>query len=159
MRDRPAFTAQFVLCLAIAAGAFFAWHQGIPQLVWANSPAGYFGLAITALFVWTASRLLRQAWHVDAISAWNNHAFRVDALLDHGDTWTAHLAVLLFPSIGFVGTVAGLSLSFKAAGVNVAALMAGGSTAFYSTGCGLVAMILMSVMVGNLDAAIRRASR
>ena len=159
MRDHLTFLSWFCLMLAIGAGAFFAGYEGVPQLVLANPSARWFALAVATLFVGVALWLGRQAWHVDEINSkpWKSVS-KAAALAEYADASFGHLAIVLFPSIGLVGTVVGLSIGFRA-GADTAGLMAGASTAFYSTGCGLVAMILMMIMVWNLETGIRRAGR
>jgi MotA/TolQ/ExbB proton channel family len=148
MIQRSTFTAHFVLCLAFSAGAFFAYQAGIPQMVAANDVARYFGAAIGLLFVWTAVWLGWQAWRTDDADAY---------VEGKGNASFGHLVELLCPAIGMLGTVVGLSLAFKDAGSPE--MFKGATTAFYSTGAGITAMILVMLMTASLEAGIRRARR
>jgi hypothetical protein len=141
---RLTFLSHFVICLAIAAGFYFAWRAGIPQMVAENIVGRWFGGVIGTLFVWTAAWLGLLAWFAD------DSDFEVAA--DFG-----HLMQLMFPAIGMLGTVVGLSLSFRNAGTPE--MMAGAATAFYSTGCGILAMILTMAMTYSLECGIARARR
>lgn len=62
---RLSFLSHFVLCLAIAAAAFFAYRAGVFAVVWVNDQS-MMTSAIGALFVGTAVWLSWQAWRVDA---------------------------------------------------------------------------------------------
>lgn len=163
MPNRLTFLSHFCISLAIAAGAFFAWRAGIPQLVIANNVARWFGGAIGALFVWTAIWLGRQAWRVDTPehyegdAGWHRGTLPSARLIPvpHVDASFGHLVELVFPAIGMLGTVAGLSLAFKDAGSPE--MLRGAATAFYSTGCGITAMILTMFLTASLEAGIRRA--
>ena len=158
MTDRRTFLSHFVICLAIAAGGYFAYRAGIPQMVAANDVARWFGGAIGALFVWTAVWLGWQAWRINTPTRWaatfgGGHK-RIDPDVDSA---FGHLVELLCPAIGMLGTVVGLSLAFRNAGTPE--MMAGAATAFYSTGCGIVAMILTMALTYSLEAGIARARR
>jgi threonine/homoserine/homoserine lactone efflux protein len=156
------FLSHFVLCLAISAGAFFAYQAGIPQMVAANDVARWFGGAIGLLFVWTAVWLGWQAWRADI--RWTNvtaglSSPRFNYHPEDGlaDASFGHLVQLLCPAIGMLGTVVGLSLAFKDAGSPE--MFKGATTAFFSTGVGITAMILVMVLTANLESGIRRARR
>ena len=163
MAERRTFLSQFVIMLAIAAGAYFAWRAGIPQLVAANDVARWFGGAIGVLFVWTAVWLGWQAWRVDAlpkVTWWMRPDGRPTSsvnLITEPDAGFGHLMQLMFPAIGMLGTVVGLSLAFRNAGTPE--MMAGAATAFYSTGCGIVAMILTMALTYSLESGIARTRR
>ncbi len=148
--SRLTFLSHFIICLAITAGAYLAWRAGIPQMVAANDVARWFGGGIGALFVGTAVWLGWQAWEADASYAYFETPPRIDAGF-------GHLMQLMFPAIGMLGTVVGLSLAFRNAGTPE--MMAGAATAFYSTGCGIVAMILTMALTYSLEAGVARARR
>ncbi len=158
--DHRTFLSHFVLCLAIAAGAYFAYRAGIPQMVAANDVARWFGGAIGALFVWTAVWLGWQAWCVEpaagAVYRWATTDEKAPCP-SQADAHFGHLMQLMFPAIGMLGTVVGLSLAFRNAGTPE--MMAGAATAFYSTGCGIVAMILTMGLTYSLENGIARARR
>ena len=65
---RLSFLSHFVLCLAIAAAAFFAYRAGLFAVVWANDQSMMTSV-IGALFVGTAVWLGWQAWRVDAANS------------------------------------------------------------------------------------------
>jgi hypothetical protein len=52
---RLTFLSHFVLCLACAALAFFAWANGVPQTIWTNDMSMMTSV-IGALFVGSAGR-------------------------------------------------------------------------------------------------------
>lgn len=133
-RDRRAFLSFFVLTLAIAAGAFFATVNHVPQMVWADPVARWFGGAIGLLFLAGVAKLGRQAW----IS---------------GDADFGHFVIGASPALGMLGTVVGLCLVFK--NIGSPAALAGGAVAFYSTGCGLVSMILTKALVYVVERGAR----
>ena len=139
MMGRQTFLAHFIIVLACAGASFFAWQRGIPQLVWANDVAGWFGLAIGAV---TISAMLWLGWQ-----AWR---------IDHADASYGHLVSLLCPAIGMLGTVVGLSLSLSKVGDPVQ-MIASAHTAFYSTGAGIVGMIVVMLMTHSLEVGIKRA--
>lgn len=155
--QRLTFLSHFVLSLAIAAGAFFAWQSGI-LLQGCNEPVvRWVGMTIGALFVSGVVWLGWQAWRTDG--EWIHG---VDAIGEYespaGDASYGDLLILISPAIGLVGTVSGLSVVFGNLG-NQAALATGGSTAFYSARFGIIAMILMAVLVHALETGIKRAQR
>ena len=136
MRGRLCFLSHFVLCLAVAALAFFAWENGVPQTIFADDQSMATSV-IGALFVGTALYLGRQAWRADETEA-------VSANF-------GHLAERLAVMCGFVGTAIGLSLQAKS--------LAGGATSFtalatslFTTACGGVAAALIAIMTFNLEA-------
>lgn len=156
---RLTFISHFVLVLAISNGAFFAYQAGIPQMVAANDVARWFGGAIGALFVWTAIWLGWQAWLTDSdpYCGTDEHGAYEEGPGSRSDASFGHLVELLCPAIGMLGTVVGLSLAFKDAGSS--AMFAGARTAFFSTGAGIIAMILTMAMTYSLECGIRRARR
>jgi len=143
--QRLTFLSHFVICLAIAAAAFFATVNGVPQRIWADDMSMMTSL-IAALFVGAALYLGLQAWRV------GDRGVRPEPSADFG-----HLAERLCVMAGFVGTAIGLSLQAKA--------LAGGSTSFlalatslFTTATGGVSAALIAVMTFNLEAGIRRAA-
>ena len=156
MTDRRTFLSHFVLCLAFAAGGYFAYRAGIPQMVASNDVARWFGGAIGVLFVWTAVWLGWQAWQADSPGEWTFVGTQWKRLTSVDPSF-GHLVELLCPAIGMLGTVVGLSLAFRNAGTPE--MMAGAATAFYSTGTGIVAMVLTMVLTYSLEAGIAMARR
>ena len=143
--QRQTFLSHFVICLAVAAAAFFAAINGVPQTIWTSDMSMMTSL-IAALFVGAAIYLGWQAWRLEASSRQRHSAV---------DSSFGHLAERLSVMAGFVGTAIGLSLQAKA--------LAGGSTSFtalatslFTTACGGVAAALIAVMTFNLEAGIRR---
>jgi hypothetical protein len=129
-------------------------------MVAANDVARWFGGAIGLLFVWTAVWLGWQAWRVEdnaaAVYRWAT-TDEMASCPSQVDASFGKLVELLCPAIGMLGTVVGLSLAFKDAGSPE--MFKGAATAFYSTGCGITAMILVMLMTASLEAGIRRARR
>ena len=147
--QRLTFLSHFVICLAVAAAAFFATINGVPQRIWADDMSMMTSL-IAMLFVGASIYLGWQAWLVGERSGPNGTPA---ASADFG-----HLAERLCVMAGFVGTAMGLSLQARA--------LAGGSTSFvalatslFTTATGGVAAALIAVMTFNLEAGIRRASK
>ena len=58
---RITFLSHFTICLAFAAGTFFAVVNGVPQTIWANDQSMMTSV-IAALFVGSASYLGWLAW-------------------------------------------------------------------------------------------------
>ena len=119
-------------------------------MVYANSVACWFGGAIGLLFIWTAVWLGWKAWTIDEPHPhWHSMVRK-----EHFDLHIApsasfgHLVELLCPAVGMLGTVVGLSLAFRDAGSPE--MFKGATTAFYSTGCGIAAMILVMIMTASL---------
>jgi hypothetical protein len=152
------FLSHFVLCLAISAGAFFAYQAGIPQMVAANDVARWFGGAIGLLFVWTAVWLGWQAWRADI--RWTNVTAGLssprfnyhpeDGLADasfgrEAEKWCV--------AIGLIGTVIGLILQAKAGPGEL------NFTALQTTGCGALGYLLTAILSSNLESGIRRSRR
>jgi hypothetical protein len=164
---RLTFLSHFVICLACAAGVFFAWLNEAPQTIWANDRSMMTSV-IGALFVLSAIRIGRLAWLADdpAPSVPMREAVgdeRRPARVEHSapvkiDSSYGNLAERLCVMAGFVGTAIGLSLQAQA--------LAGGATSFtalatslYTTGCGGTAAALIAILTYNLECGIRRAQR
>ena len=144
--QRLTFLSHFVICLAVAAAAFFATINGVPQKIWAEDMSMMTSL-IAVLFVGAALYLGLQAWRL------GDRSPHPAPSADFG-----HLAERLCVMAGFVGTAIGLSLQAKA--------LAGGSTSFvalatslFTTATGGVSAALIAVMTFNLEAGIRRVDR
>jgi hypothetical protein len=162
---RLTFLSHFVICLACAAGGFFAWENGVPQTILAND-LSMMTSVIGAMFVLSAVWLGRVAWQVDdeARSVPASKAAEDEKRPAHAklrapvkiDPSYGHLAERLCVMAGFVGTAIGLSLQAQS--------LAGGATSFtalatslYTTACGGTAAALTAIMTFNLEAGIRRA--
>jgi hypothetical protein len=155
---RLTFLSHFVLCLTCAGLAFFAWANGVPQMIWANDMSMMTSV-IGALFVGSAAWLGWQAWRIgepmlnDRGRTGAPSSFVRLPAPDYG-----HLAERLCVMAGFVGTAIGLSLQAKS--------LAGGATSFtalatslFTTASGGTAAALIAIMTFNLEAGVRRAQR
>lgn len=159
---RRTFLGHFVICLAAGAGAFFAWRAGVFAAIW-GADESRMTSAIAALLVVSAVELGRQAWRADnpgvvspvSGKTWDakQERWREPARPEFG-----HLAMLMAPALGMLGTVIGLSLQAEAL-VGGAAAFGPLATGLYSTGCGIAAFVLIAVMTFNLESAARRGGR
>ena len=150
MTTRLTFLSHFVICLVVAAGAYFAHTTGVFAAIW-NGDTSMMTSLIGLLFVGTAARLAVLAWRVDGASA--ETVGNSDS-----DPSIGHLAERLSVMFGFIGTAVGLSLQAKA--------LAGGSTSFsalatslFTTACGGVSAAIIAVMTYSLEAGARRTRR
>lgn len=139
---RATFTAHFVICLACAGASFFAWSKGVPQVIWDNEIARWFGVSSAVFVLAAAIQIGWQAWRVGETA--------VDASF-------GHYLDELCPSVAMVGTIVGLSMVFGAGGDTVA-MIQHAKTAFYCTGCGMVAMIIVRTMTYSLERGIKSAA-
>lgn len=151
---RLTFLSHFVLCLACTGSAFFAWMNGVPQMIWANDMSMMTSV-IGALFVGSSAWLGWQTWRVGEPLSDNGgrSSFAFLPSSDYG-----HLAERLCVMAGFVGTAIGLSLQAKS--------LAGGATSFtalatslFTTASGGTAAALIAIMTFNLEAGVRRTQR
>ena len=155
---RLTFLSHFILCLACAGLAFFAWANGVPQSIWTNDMSMMTSV-IGVLFVGSAVWLGREAWRIgdppsDDSGCSNPGSFFIFLpSCDYG-----HLAERLCVMAGFVGTAIGLSLQAKS--------LAGGATSFtalatslFTTASGGIAAALIAIMTFNLEAGTRRAQQ
>jgi MotA/TolQ/ExbB proton channel family len=163
VNGRLTFLSHLVICLACAGVAFFAWANGVPQTIWANAEARWFGVAIGILVVSAMGWLGGQSWIVDLLSDKSRvanyfpHATKI-TVVGLPDASYGHLVGLLCPAIGMLGTIVGLSEVFARGGDTIAMIQKA-QTAFYSTGCGIVAMIIAMILTHNLESGIKRAGR
>jgi hypothetical protein len=151
---RSTFLSHFVICLAVAAIAFFAVVNGVPQTIWADDLSRMTSV-IAMLFVGASIYLGWQAWRADDGHQTTEGGDPLSVLRFPSSDF-GHLAERLSVMAGFVGTAIGLSLQAEA--------LAGGSTSFtalatslFTTACGGVAAAILAVMTFNLEAGIRRA--
>jgi hypothetical protein len=154
---RLTFLSHFVLCLACAGLAFFAWVNGVPQMIWAND-LSMMTSVIGALFGGSAIWLGWQAWRIGEPMSTNGRRTGIPPssflpLSDYG-----YLAERLCVMAGFVGTAIGLSMQARS--------LAGGATSFtalatslFTTASGGTAAALIAIMTFNLEAGVRRARR
>ena len=156
---RLTFLSHFIICLACAGLAFFAWVNGVPQTIWANDMSMMTSV-IGALFVGSAVWLGWQAWRIDGPTSDGRErtdiALIVYVLPPSSDF--GHLAERLCVMAGFIGTAIGLPLQAKS--------LAGGATSFaplatslFTTASGGTAAALIAIMTFNLEVGIRRAQR
>ena len=140
MRDRACFLAHFVICLAIAGGAFFAYQQGVPQAIFAADQSRM-TTVILGLLVCSAAYIGMQTWNAES-----------------ADASMGHLMERLCVMAGLAGTTIGLSLQAAALmeqGASFGAL----STSLFTTASGIVAAALVAIMTYNLERGIKRAAR
>jgi hypothetical protein len=152
------FLSHFVLCLACAGLAFFAWVNGVPQMIWANDMSMMTSV-IGALFVGSSAWLGWQAWRIG--EPMSNGRGRTGTPSSSGflpSSDYGYLAERLCVMAGFVGTAIGLSMQAKS--------LAGGATSFtalatslFTTASGGAAAALIAIMTFNLEAGVRRAQR
>ena len=152
MRDRLTFLNHFVICLAIAAGAFFAWVEGVPQVIFA-SDLSHVTSVIGALFVSSAIYLGWQAWRLGEPPRTTS-----GSELTEPDPSFGHLAERLCVACGIIGTGAGLALQGQAL-MSGAASFGALSTAIFTTICGVLGYVLTAILTYNLEVGIRRARR
>lgn len=146
--ERLTFLSHFVLCLAVAAAAFFAQANGAFAQVWATD-ASHMTSAIAALFAGTVVWIGWQAWGVDKPGR---------PRIPRGDAAWGHLAERLLPMLGLFGTAFGLSLQAKALSGGAAAF-APLATSLYCTAAGVLAALVVALMTYSLECGIKRAAR
>ncbi len=152
---RLTFLSHFVLCLACAGLAFFAWANGVLQTIWANDMSMMTSV-IGALFVSSAVWLGWEAWRIGELMSDNRGLSEPRSFTPSSDY--GHLAERLCVMVGFVGTAIGLSLQAKS--------LAGGATSFtalatslFTTASGGTAAALIAIMTFNLEAGVSRARK
>ncbi len=156
--SRLTFLSHFVLCLACAGLAFFAWVNGVPQIIWANDMSMMTSV-IGALFIGSATSLGWQAWRIgepmfdDGGPSGAPSSFAFLPSPDYG-----HLAERLCVMAGFVGTAIGLSLQAKSLAGGVTSFTAL-ATSLFTTASGGTAAALIAIMTFNLEAGVRRVQR
>ena len=162
MNARLTFLSHFVICLACAGLAFFAWTRGVPQMVYANDMSMMTSV-IAMLFVGTAAYLGRQAWRADDVSPAERLGMRREiwqpgAPMRGGPPPSSdfgHNAERWAVMLGFVGTAIGLSLQATALMSGTASFGAL-ATSLFTTASGGTAAILIGVMTYSLEQGIRR---
>jgi hypothetical protein len=154
---RLTFLSHFVLCLAVAAAAWFAHMNGVFAAVWANDQS-MMTSAIGALFVGTGAWLGWQAWLADdgRQTSEDGEAGRPSSVVRPPSSDFGHLAERMLPMLGLFGTAFGLSLQGKALSGGAAAF-APLATSLYCTAAGVLAALVVAAMTFNLEAGIRRA--
>jgi MotA/TolQ/ExbB proton channel family len=153
------FVSHFILCLAVAAGAFFAWRAGALAAIWAADKSRMTS-AIAVLLIGTLVWLGVQAWRADAGGGVSPVSGRVwdksrEQWAKRANASFGHLAERLLPMLGLAGTVVGLSLEMKAISVSQSPLMAVG-TALYCTGAGIIAAAIVAVATFNVERGVRQ---
>ena len=155
---RLTFLSHFVVCLAVAATAWFAHVNGVFAAVWSTDQS-MMTSAIGALFVGTAVWLGWQAWQADGPSMrLDGHVLKPLLRWREADAAFGHLAERVLPMLGLFGTAFGLSLQAKALSGGAAAFMPL-ATSLYTTAAGVLAALVVAVMTFNLEQGIRRAGR
>ncbi len=140
---RLTFLSHFLICLAVAAAAFFAWRAGALESVW-RADASMMTSAIAALLAGSLAWLGVQAW-------------RADGRAGADPSW-GYLAERALPMLGLFGTAFGLSLQAKALAGGATSLGAL-ATSLYCTASGVLAALVVAVATYNLEQGIRRAGR
>jgi hypothetical protein len=161
--SRLTFLSHFVICLAIAAGAYFAYRAGIPQLVWENDLSKMTSV-IAGLFVVTAVWLGWQAWLVDLLADRERLAGYVPrgarvVDVNFPDASFGHLAERLAVIFGFVGTAYGLSLQGHSLATNGAASFEALATSLYTTFTAGAAAAGIAILTYSLEHGIAKARR
>ena len=133
MTDRLTFLSHFCIMLAIAAGGYFAYRAGIPQMVAANDLSRMTSV-LAALLLITAIYLGWKGWSGPM------------TYCRYG-----HLAARLSVMIGMLGTTVGLSLQAKTLVSSGTAGLLPLSTSLFTTGSGILAAILIEIMVFNIE--------
>lgn len=154
-RPRLTFLSHFVLCLGCTGLGFFAWINGVPQMIWANDMSMMTSV-IGALFLGATAWIGWQTWRIGEATSSDGGQTNAPSsftLLPSSDF--GHLAERLSVMAGFVGTAIGLSLQAKS--------LAGGATSFgalatslFTTASGGTAAALIAIMTFNLEAGVRR---
>jgi hypothetical protein len=159
MTQRLTFLSHFIIVLACAGGAFFAWRAGALQAVYASDKSMMTSV-IAVLLIGTAIHLGRQAWLIDSPARYmglDSSGRRIDGS-PHVESEDGHEAQELVVMAGLFGTALGLSLQ-------ATALMSGSAsfgalaTALYTTACGVGASAIIKIMTRNLEKGMRRAGR
>lgn len=148
MTDKRCFLQWFVIALAYCAIALMAFDYGLPQDIF-KTDTTYMTSVIAAIFMVAVLYLGYASWRF-------NRRLRPYAEADIGVAAKASYAVTLF---GLLGTVIGLQHQVQAMATvspdNLTPFLTTVSsalgTAFYATGCGIVASIGIIAMAANLE--------
>jgi hypothetical protein len=155
---RLTFLSHFIICLACAGMAFFAWVNGVPQTIWATDMS-MMTSAIGALFVGSAVWLGWQAWQINGLTSDGRaHTDTRSSFMFHVSSDYGHLAERLCVMAGFVGTAIGLSLQAKSLASGATSFAALG-TSLFTTASGGAAAALIAIMTFNLETGNRRMQR
>ncbi len=138
---KKTFLAHFVLCLAVAAGAWLAHLHGEFAAIWAADQS-YMTSAIGALFVIVSLWLAAEAWKGDA---------GVEV-----DTHIGYLAAELCLVFGVIGMVAGLAKQGAAIAVGGNAVFAAWAQQLNATLVGCAACAVLLMMAYNVERGARR---
>jgi hypothetical protein len=155
---RITFLSHFIICLACAGLAFFAWVNGVLQTIWANDMSMMTSV-IGALFVGSAVWLGWQAWRINDPTSDGRErtdtrtSFMFPVSSDYG-----HLVERLCVMAGFVGTAIGLSLQARSLASGATSFTAL-ATSLFTTASGGTAAALIAIMTFNLEAGNRRMQR
>jgi uncharacterized protein YacL len=131
----------------MAAGAFFAFVYGLPQLVW-NSDLSHMTSVIAGVFVASCFYLGWLSWNLSPSTA---SATEIKA------EW-GWFAEEKFVRMGLFGTVIGLILQAKVLATGSEGL-GPLSTAFMSTAVGVLASFLLALLAFNITSHIERMKR
>jgi hypothetical protein len=155
---RLTFLSHFIICLACAGLAFFAWVNGVPQTIWANDMSMMTSV-IGALFVGSTIWLGWQAWRVNGPPLDDRERpDRRSSLILPPSSDYGHLAERLCVMAGFVGTAIGLSLQAKSLASGATSFTAL-ATSLFTTASGGTAAALIAIMTFNVEVGTRRMQR
>jgi hypothetical protein len=141
MRDRQCFLGFFIICLALAAGVFFASLDGLPGLIW-RADISMMTSVIALWFLGSTFAIGQESWSCSP----------------HSSDEFAWFAGEQSVRLALVGTTIGLLSQAKILMSGTAGLLPL-STSLYTTAVGISASIVLNLMAYNLRTGIRRADR
>ena len=137
---RLTFLSWFVLMLAVASGAWFAWHAGAISTVWA-SDARVMAAIIVAWFVASSAWLGRLSWLADT---------------EHVNARFGYVATEMAVVLGVLGMAIGLSWQGQAIATQGTAIFAAWAVQLYSTILGVGTCAILLLMTYSLESGIHR---
>lgn len=140
---RLTFLSHFILCLAVAAGAWFAWRAGAVATVWASDARIMSGV-ILAWFVGSALWLGRLAWLADT---------------EHVNARFGYVATEMAVVLGVLGMALGLSWQGQAIATQGTAIFSAWAVQLYSTILGVGTCAILLLMTFNLNSGVHRGHR
>lgn len=159
--DRRCFAQWFILALSYITTTFFATYYGLPQAIF-RTDITYMTSVIAVIFMISVGYLGFASWRYRTRGWWNgNQREKIEARA-FADIGLAHKASYIVTLFGLLGTVIGLQHQVAAMATvspdNLMPFLATVSsalgTAFYATGCGIVASIGIIAMAANLEHAV-----
>lgn len=158
MTDRRCFLQWFVIALAYCAITLMAFDYGVPQSIF-QTDTTYMTSVIAAIFVVAVLYLGYASWRYDALLRIAPSMTRLRQNTADADIGIATKASYVVTLFGLLGTVMGLQHQVQAmAAVSpdnltpfLTTVSSALGTAFYATGCGIVASIGIIAMAANLE--------